>query len=139
VKTKTKTPKPEKPARVNAELMTVWREVAAEKRFMDKIEASNAEWEKRIKRCACCVFVYDRSDTDPTCKPFVEAWDGKLFCPVCAFAVIPTGHCTLHRETHYPDVAAVVPRLDELDYPDEFVVPELKAALRKSRAEEKRT
>lgn len=135
--TKTKKPvgRPRKPPKDDVAKM--FSRVVAEMRTMDRMDAVVAAHEKRTKRCSCCFLMYDRSDTDPTCKPFVEAWDGKLFCPACAFAVIPTGHCTLHRATHYEDVAALVPQLDELEYPDEFVIPELKAALRKRRAEEK--
>ena len=96
----------------------------------DAMDAGVAAHEATVKRCACCVFEIQTS----VHAPFVEAWDGKLFCRGCAFGVVKTGYCTLHENAVYPDVAGQHPHLSLLDYPDEFVPPMLKDRIREQPA-----
>jgi hypothetical protein len=93
------------------------------------MDAVIAGIEKELIRCGCCIFVLDLSNREPNFAPFVETYDGRRWCPACAFGVLQSGYCTLHLNDVFPEVSAVTPRVSILTYPDEFVPRELKDKL----------
>ena len=67
-------------------------------------------------RCSCCSFAQQAKT-----EAFTEVEDGRLFCVLCAYGVLRTGHCSPHNTTHFQDVADATPRIEASDYPVEVL------------------
>lgn len=90
----------------NAKVDRIFAELA----FIKKVDKALASM-PLPPRCTCC----------PELKALTETEDGKLFCPVCAYGVLRSGYCTFHSTEHYPEIAAVAPRVPLYEFPKELL------------------
>ena len=70
-----------------------------------------------MKRCACC------DAPEPAGVVYEETFDAKVWCRMCAYGILRTGHCTPHNSTHYLDIAANTRSLSIEQYPLDVLHP----------------
>jgi hypothetical protein len=90
--------------------------LVAEQDYVAAVDKAMAAHSAKLRRCECCFTVWHAP-----APPYVETWDGKLFCVLCAFGVERCGACPVHNNVIYPEIAATVPRVNPKEYPPEVL------------------
>lgn len=90
--------------------------LVAEQDYVAAVDKAMAAHLAKIRRCECCFTVWHAP-----APPYVETWDGKLFCVLCAFGVERCGACPVHNNVIYPEIAAATPRVNPKEYPPEVL------------------
>lgn len=104
---------PDRVAEIDARLL----EAASRHEAFARVASAMQAVVPPMKRCACC------DAPEPAGVVYEETFDGKVWCRMCAYGILRTGHCTPHNSTHYLDIAANTRSLSILQYPLDVLHP----------------